>query len=111
MLENMDWLENAACKGKSDIFFGPIDEKSAKKRIREYIALSICFQCPCINECREYARENNELGIWGAETEEQRHARGFLKDPYLSRNTRARQKRAAQNRLSQLEADDAIAHE
>jgi hypothetical protein len=44
-------------------------------------------------ECRQYARENDELGIWGGETEDQRYRLGYLNDPFMRRKYRDRDKR------------------
>ena len=36
-------------------------------------------------QCREYARANNELGIWGGETEEERFMAGYLNNPAVNK--------------------------
>lgn len=95
MSENKtQWLANAACTGKTNLFFAPMDEKRNDKRLRERKAIMICLQCPVMYECRLHAREHGELGIWGGETEEQRFAAGFIHDPWVKRNARAREKRS-----------------
>lgn len=89
-----EWMADAACIGKSDIFFGPSREKRIDKRLRERTAIKICNGCVSMYECRNYARKNGELGVWGGETEDQRYANGFLNDPWVARNARARERRA-----------------
>ena len=44
-------------------------------------------------QCRQYARENSELGVWGGETEDERYNAGFLKDANVSRRNKQRVKR------------------
>lgn len=88
-----EWMADAICTGKSDIFFGPVEEKRLDKRNRERLAIKICQACPSMNDCRIYARKNGELGVWGGETEEERFAGGFVNDPWLARNMRAREYR------------------
>jgi len=77
MIENLDWFESAPCKGKTDLFFGNQNENIKEKRLRERKAKTICFSCPNIHECRDYARRHREYGIWGAETENQRLSNGY----------------------------------
>jgi hypothetical protein len=77
---NTDWLSQAICKGKTSLFFIPKEKETKKQRLtREKIAITYCLQCPVIDECRTYARENNEYGIWGAENEEMRWKAGYLR--------------------------------
>lgn len=79
--EDMSWLANAICKGKTALFFIPPRNESKRDRLRrESIAVTYCAQCPVITECRDYARRNNELGIWGGETEEMRWRAGYLRN-------------------------------
>jgi WhiB family redox-sensing transcriptional regulator len=88
-----EWIDDAICAGKSKVFFGPQEEKRTERRTRERIAISICNSCPVITDCRLHARKNGELGVWGGETEEQRFAGGYIQDPWVARNARAREKR------------------
>lgn len=85
-----DWLAQASCKGKSDLFFGHISERPSAKARREQEAAAICSTCSVSTECRNYARRNNEHGFWGGENEDERYAGGFLKDPTISRRIKAR---------------------
>lgn len=71
------WQDAAACKGKTLVFFGPPGERPGRRLRRERAAKTICHGCPVLLQCRESARELNENGIWGGETEEERAAAGF----------------------------------
>jgi len=92
-IESVEWMDNAICIGKLDIFFGAIDEKKSDKREREKLAVGICRACPVAYDCRLYARKNGELGVWGGETEEERFAGGYVTDAWVSRTVRARERR------------------
>ena len=93
-MSDMQWVKNAKCVGNTKLFFAPPKEDSGSRRLRERLAITLCMQCPVMHECRAYARENDELGIWGGETEDQRFALGYLNDPFVRRKHRARDKRA-----------------
>ena len=88
-----DWLAQASCKGKSDLFFGHISERPSARVKREQDAAAICAACEVSTECRDYARRNNEHGFWGGENEDERYAGGFLRDPTISRRIKAREAR------------------
>ena len=91
---DISWLERAACKGKTELFFAFDGERSVARERRERAALSICHECDVVLKCREYARRNGESGIWGGETDEQRYANGYvLRDPVVARKARARKTR------------------
>lgn len=54
------WTEQAACKGKTDLFY---PEQGDSKSYRE--AVAICAGCPVIEPCRQHVIENDErFGIW-----------------------------------------------
>lgn len=74
------WFDDAVCKDQTELFFPLYNERPKARHKREAKALTICNQCPVIKQCRQYARDNLEYGIWGGETEEQRIALGYL--PY-----------------------------
>lgn len=93
--DSLDWFGEAKCKGKSETFFGQIGEATRIRREREATAIAICQSCDAIYKCRQFARENSELGVWGGETEDQRFAAGFLKDPNVSRRNKAKIRRLA----------------
>ena len=77
------WFDQAACKNQTNLFFPVYNERPQAKFKRESKALAICKQCPVVDSCRDYARKNLEYGIWGAETEEQRIALGYI--PYANK--------------------------
>jgi WhiB family redox-sensing transcriptional regulator len=74
------WSQLGICRGKLDLFFPKVAERPQRRAKREAQAVAICRQCPVSAECREYGRNNHEYGVWGGETETERHASGF----YLS---------------------------
>lgn len=77
---NTHWSQLGICRGKLDLFFPKVAERPERRAKREAQAVAICRQCPVFAECREYGRNNHEYGVWGGETETERHAAGF----YLS---------------------------
>lgn len=75
-----EWQKSAICSGKLHLFFPRFAERPERRAKREAQAVTVCRQCPVSAECREYGRNNHEYGVWGGETEMERHAAGF----YLS---------------------------
>ena len=72
-----DWQLRAACRGEdSSYFFAPsYFEKRREKDAREAVAKEICFRCPVLEVCREYALDVREgHGIWGGLNEMERRA-------------------------------------
>lgn len=67
-----DWMADAACKGRTALFFAPHGEQAEARGVREAQAREICLRCPSIVPCREYARRNREQGYWGAENDDER---------------------------------------
>lgn len=67
----MNWVDQAACRGIDPaLFFLDHGEGVAVSTIRE-----VCFCCPVIAECAEYALANfEEFGIWGGLTPRERQA-------------------------------------
>lgn len=90
-LKNNEWLDKANCKGKSELFFGPTAERPQTRRRREIKARQICMECEVLLQCRSFARQNNELGYWGAESEEERYQAGYLKNAYVRRKAKVRE--------------------
>ena len=99
MTLNFDWMSEAICKGKTSLFFMPYKETVRQRRIRESAAKVICNQCPVMHKCKSYARDANELGIWGGETEEERYYSGNLNNPVTNKYF-ARRDRIERNKLS-----------
>lgn len=71
------WTDEAACVGRTDLFFGIAGERPERRVRREHIARALCNACPVMAECRAAARNNRENGFWGGESEEERAAAGF----------------------------------
>ena len=95
MANNMGWMKDAACKGKTQYFYGTFSERPQALAKREAIAKSICAKCPSIEPCRAYARENLEMGVWGGETDEERFRAGYKSvDVSVRRRIRAREYKA-----------------
>ncbi len=56
--------------------------------MRESKARAICTECPVLEPCRDWAREQREYGFWGGESEEERAAAGFRVDMPVGRVAR-----------------------
>jgi len=82
------WIERARCRGADPrLFNAPFGEGALDRLTRESTAKTrYCDRCEASRECREWAREHHEYGIWGGETEDERIAAGFV--PTLSRRSR-----------------------
>ncbi|MCX6531691.1 MAG: WhiB family transcriptional regulator [Actinobacteria bacterium] len=71
------WMNDAACRGLSDVFFpSPAERPQARER-RELMAREVCNSCEVLTACKDFARNHHEYGFWGGESEEQRHLAGF----------------------------------
>ncbi len=72
-----EWMDRAACKGLTHLFFpSPAERPQARER-REATALEVCATCAVRVMCRSFARDQHEYGFWGGESEDERHAAGF----------------------------------
>jgi len=71
------WMDRAACRGRTSLFFGIAGERPERRARREAQARRICLSCPVMLECRAVARANRENGFWGGESEEERAAAGY----------------------------------
>ncbi len=61
----MEWFEQAACRGKGDLFFAPPGERPPSRLRREAQAVALCKTCPVASECGRYAEaQAEEYGIW-----------------------------------------------
>lgn len=76
-LQREEWMENAACRGRTTLFFGIAGERPERRIRREADARKLCESCPVLLPCRAKARNGRENGFWGAETEEERAAAGY----------------------------------
>ena len=74
--ERPAWMDQAACKGRTNLFFGIAGERPERRIRREESARKVCAECPVLLPCRDLARINRENGFWGGETEEERAASG-----------------------------------
>ena len=70
--EQEDWMLEGGCVyADTDLFFPVGSSMEAMKQANE--AKAICMECPVVNECLDYAiRTNQDSGIWGGTTEEER---------------------------------------
>lgn len=71
---NLEWRQDAACRDLDPDLFFPIGVTGpAVAQIAE--AKSVCSSCPVADECLEFAiTTNQEFGIWGGKTEDERRA-------------------------------------
>ena len=92
----MNWVDDALCVGRSDQFFAPFAERPEARVRREAQARDLCSRCPSADPCRQYARDNRELGFWGAESEADRATAGFAPTtPIIGRRQVAAERAAA----------------
>lgn len=75
--EDEAWMRHAACKGLTHLFFPAAAERPQARERREASARSVCAECTVRPDCREFARSNHEYGMWGGESEDERHAAGY----------------------------------
>lgn len=73
----LPWIDEAACRGRGDLFFGPSGERPEQRDKREARARLVCLDCPVLEPCRHWARGEREYGFWGGESEEERVAAGY----------------------------------
>jgi WhiB family redox-sensing transcriptional regulator len=72
----MDTSQAACTTAPPDIFF----PEGRNKLQQEKQAKQVCASCNIEQECLKFAIENNELGIWGGTTEdERRHIKVIIK--------------------------------
>lgn len=89
------WMDDAACAGRTPLFFGIAGERPERRARREARARKVCASCPVLAPCRQMARLNGENGFWGGESEEERAAAGY---PPVSISRRSVQDAAASSR-------------
>jgi len=77
VLTDDGWMNTAACKGLTHVFFPPPAERPQARDRRESMAKAVCGSCTVNATCRSFARSNHEYGFWGGESEDERHAAGF----------------------------------
>jgi len=76
-LDDGSWVDLAACRDRTSLFFGPPGEQPTTRHRREDQAKSVCATCGAQFACREAGRRNYEHGIWGGENDEERALAGF----------------------------------
>ena len=84
----LSWTDEAACAGRTELFFAPAGERPEARAVREGKARAVCTECPVLLPCRDWAREHREYGFWGGESEEERAAAGFRVDMPVGRVAR-----------------------
>ena len=90
------WMDKGLCRGGSDLFFAPFAERPEARVRREVQARELCLACSSVVECKDYARDNRELGYWGGESESERASAGFAPTtPIIGRRQVAAQRAAA----------------
>ena len=71
------WMDTGACRGMTHLFFPTTAERPQARERREALARSVCSGCNVQDMCRDFARDNHEYGLWGGESEDERHEAGF----------------------------------
>ncbi len=84
----LSWTADAACEGRTELFFAPAGERPEARSVRETKARGVCAECDALLACRDWAREHREYGFWGGESEEDRAAAGFRVDMPVGRVAR-----------------------
>ncbi|HXH56041.1 WhiB family transcriptional regulator [Iamia sp.] len=77
-LARPSWMDEAICRGHTQLFFAPHAERPPARLRREAAARQVCMRCPVRLECRDHARENLEYGLWGGESEGERADAGYV---------------------------------
>lgn len=76
-LDDDDWMDVAACKGLTHLFFPAPAERPQARQRREASARHVCASCSVRADCRSFARYHHEYGLWGGESEDERHSAGY----------------------------------
>lgn len=71
------WLElpNALCREEkvpTELFFGSESERPAERDLRIKMAKAVCDRCLDRQPCLKWAKANDERGVWGGTTEQER---------------------------------------
>ena len=94
-LDDRDWIAEAACTGRTNLFFGLAGERPERRIRREESARQVCDSCPALVPCRAYARAGREYGFWGGESEEDRAAAGYAARSISRRSVQLARRAAA----------------
>ena len=65
-LKAAEWMAEAVCASADPEEWFPVKGASAHRAKR------ICSTCPVIDECLQFALDNNETGIWGGTSHSER---------------------------------------
>ncbi len=91
--DHLNWRDDAGCRDVDVNLFFPIGTNGAATR-QTNLAKSICGDCAVREFCLEFAlRTNQDNGIWGGHTEEERRV--------IRRSRRAIARRAALSQTKQ----------
>jgi WhiB family redox-sensing transcriptional regulator len=66
ILKTEKWMESAVCATADPEEWFPEKGSSSQK------AKNICATCPVIDECLQFALDNEEAGIWGGTSSRER---------------------------------------
>ncbi len=71
-----NWRMLATCKSVDPaVFYSPGEERGRNRLAREQAAKQVCFRCPVIDDCLNFALETGEPhGVWGGTTPTERLA-------------------------------------
>ncbi len=59
------WQDRGSCRGLTDVFYAPRNERPAAREEREALARRICSDCPVLPECSDYSLRHHEPGgMW-----------------------------------------------
>lgn len=67
-----EWKQFGLCHEQNDLFYPPDLLTTRSKQFNAAPAKAICADCPVRMDCLWSAIANNEQGIWGGTTEEER---------------------------------------
>ncbi|NUS83711.1 MAG: WhiB family transcriptional regulator [Streptomyces sp.] len=69
-----DWRDKASCRGEdSEVFFASSQTAAGQADIRH--AKVICFGCPVMQACGQWAFETRQpFGVWGGVSESERRS-------------------------------------
>ncbi|MDV8000761.1 WhiB family transcriptional regulator [Rhodococcus sp. IEGM 1408] len=93
-----EWTEAAACTGMAPLFDSPYsDEDTSAWLARRREAIAVCGTCRVLQQCREYAAENDLTGVWGGRAHGSQHKthsaaypdRHLTAHPYLTTDERS----------------------
>ena len=70
-----DWSDASCLTANPDLFFAPERERvgGISSKLREDEAKQVCYSCPAVRRCFEYAVDYRMEGVWGASTDDERN--------------------------------------